>query len=203
MNNGLWANSSMMQAALAGRAADAEVPSREEWPQAIQGAIYQTRDERYVLDQRNQPEQRRWRVMEARRRRITSRPMSVLRPSNLRSKNARGPVGRTAECIIGAMDLAEVETRFKQRGVNHGVIQTPAECANDEHMIANGCFPEVEGCDGIRTIDNPIQIDGVAKVKPQKPPEIGGDSLAELAAIGYSEDEISALIEAGAVAAPR
>ena len=31
----------------------------------------------------------------------------------------------------------------------------------DEHMIANGCFPEVEGSGGIRTVDSPIQI-GVA-----------------------------------------
>ena len=48
INNGLWANSSMMQAALVGAPPMAKL-LREEWPQAVMGAIYKTRDERFVL----------------------------------------------------------------------------------------------------------------------------------------------------------
>jgi len=70
-------------------------------------------------------------------------------------------------------------------------------------MIANGCFPEVEGSGGIRTVDSPIQVEGVEKVKPQNPPKVGEHSMSELMALGYSEKEIKAMAEAGAVGLPR
>ena len=199
MNNGLWANSSMMQAALVG-APPMKKYLRDEWPQAIMGAIYKTSDGRFVLINEINPNNAAG-VLEAlgadhlkADERFTS--------AQLRAKNARA-LWDELQGIIGNMDLVEVEQRFKTRGVNHGVIQTAAECTTDEHMIANGCFPEVEGCDGIRTIDNPIQIEGTAKVKPQKPPEVGGDSMAELMAIGYSEEEVRSMVAAGAVGLPR
>ena len=69
-------------------------------------------------------------------------------------------------------------------------------------MIANGCFLEVEGCGGIRTIDNPIQIEGTEKVRPQKPPAIGGDSMSELKSIGYSDEEVREMVAAGVVGMP-
>ena len=65
-------------------------------------------------------------------------------------------------------------------------------------MIANGCFPEVEGTPGHRTIDSPIQVEGVEKVKPRKVSAVGGDTVAELKAVGYSEETIKKLVEAGA-----
>ena len=90
-------------------------------------------------------------------------------------------------------------------GVNFSVVQTTAEVIRDEHMIANGCFPEVEGADGMRTIDSPIQVqaEGIEKVKPQNPPAIGEHTMSELKAVGFSEDDIKAMAEAKAVGLPK
>ncbi|RYH06634.1 hypothetical protein EU800_23150 [Tropicimonas sp. IMCC6043] len=42
-------------------------------------------------------------------------------------------------------------------------------------MIVNGCFPEVEGADGIRTVDSPMQIhaeDLVEEIEHRAPPKL-------------------------------
>ena len=95
--------------------------------------------------------------------------------------------------------------KLKEYKVNFSVVRTTEECTRDEHMIANGCFPEVEGTNGIRTIDSPIQIqgDGLEKVKPQNPPSVGQHTLSELMAVGYTEAEINALVESKAAGLPR
>ncbi len=72
-------------------------------------------------------------------------------------------------------------------------------------MIANGCFPEVEGADGIRTVDSPMQIyaEGYEKVKPQNPPAVGEHTVSELRAVGFSEEDIKAMAEAKAIRLPK
>lgn len=195
MNNGLWSNGSMVQAALVG-APPMMKYHRDEWPQAIMGAIYKTRDERYVLINELNPNNATgvWESLDAHYLSEDERFTNA----KLRAKNVRA-LWDELQKVIGTMDLADVETRFKSNGVNHGVMQTPAECATDEHMIANGCFPEIEGTPGHRTIDSPIQIDGFEKVKPRKVSEIGGDTLTEMKAIGYSDEAIRKLAAEGAV----
>uniref|UniRef100_UPI003F6E29C5 hypothetical protein n=1 Tax=Carboxylicivirga taeanensis TaxID=1416875 RepID=UPI003F6E29C5 len=58
---------------------------------------------------------------------------------------------------------------------------------------------------GIRTIDSPIQIqgEGLEKVKPQNPPAVGEHTVAQLSALGYSEEELKALAEAHVIGLPR
>ena len=108
------------------------------------------------------------------------------------------------QAIVGTYDLVQVRERLSEFGVNYSVAQTTEECTRDEHMIANGCFPEVEGSDGIRTVDSPIQInaEGYERVKPQNPPDVGEHTMTELAAVGYSVEEINALAEAKAIGGP-
>jgi formyl-CoA transferase len=107
--------------------------------------------------------------------------------------------------IVGTHELTVVANRLREFGVNFSVVQTTEECTRDEHMIANGCFPEVEGADGVRTVDSPIQVqgEGMDKVKPQNPPGVGEHTVSELTAVGYSEDDIKAMAEAKAVGLPR
>ncbi|RRJ82415.1 CaiB/BaiF CoA transferase family protein [Aestuariirhabdus litorea] len=195
MNNGLWSNGSMVQAALVG-APPMEKYHRDEWPQAVMGAIYKTRDDRYVLVNELNPNNAAgvWEALGATHLSADER----FSTAEMRAKNVR-VLWDEIQQVFSSLELADVEKRFKSNGVNHGVIQTPAECATDEHMMANGCFPEIEGTPGHRTIDSPIQIEGFEKVKPRKVSEIGGDTVTEMKAVGYSEAQIQRLAEEGAV----
>ena len=199
MNNGLWANSSMMQAALVG-APPMQKFHRTEWPNPVSGGVFKTNDDRYVI------------IVE-----LNPNNIGNLRDAfgadhlkgderfatvELRAKNHQALFDEMQK-IVGTHDLSVVAERLKKFGVNFSVVQTTEECTRDEHMIANGCFPEVEGSGGIRTVDSPIQVEGVEKVKPQNPPKVGEHSMSELMALGYSEDDVKAMAEAKAVGLPR
>ena len=201
MNNGLWANSSMMQAALVG-APPMRKFQRTGWPNPVSGGVFKTKDDRYVI------------IVE-----LNPNNIGNLRDAfgadhlkgderfatpELRGKNHQALFDEMQK-IIGTHDLSVVADRLREFRVNFSVVQTTEECTRDEHMIANGCFPEVEGSGGIRTVDSPIQIqaEGVDKVKPKNPPAIGEHTMSELTALGYSEEEVKAMAEAKAVGLPR
>ncbi|GJM64562.1 CaiB/BaiF CoA-transferase family protein [Persicobacter diffluens] len=195
MNNGIWANSSMMQAALVGAPAMQKF-HRTEWPNPVSGGVFKTKDDRYII------------IVE-----LNPKNIGNLRDAfgadhlkgdeRFATPQARG-VNHQAlfdemQKIVGTYDLATVRERLKSFGVNFSVVQTTEECTRDEHMIANGCFPEVAGTEGIRTVDSPIQVEGIAKVQPQNPPKVGGNTVEELSALGFSQDTIEGLAAAGAI----
>ncbi|MEX1312242.1 MAG: CaiB/BaiF CoA-transferase family protein [Candidatus Sulfomarinibacteraceae bacterium] len=201
MNMGLWANSSMMQAALVG-APPMEKFHRTEWPNPVSGGVFKTKDGRFVIIVELNPNN----VDNLRDAFAADHLKGDERfaTPELRAKNHQALFDEMQK-IVGTHDLPEVSKRLKKFGVNFSVVQTTAECTRDEHMIANGCFPEVEGADGIRTIDSPIQVqgDGAEKVKPQNPPGVGEHTMSELTALGYSEEDVKTMAEARAVGLPR
>jgi len=201
MNNGLWANSSMMQAALVG-APPMRKFHRTEWPNPVTGGVFKTKDERYVIVVELNPDNI-GNLRDAFGADHLKGDERFATPQ-LRGKNHQA-LFEEMQKIVGTHDLSVVEERLKRFGVNFSVVQTTEECTRDEHMIANGCFPEVEGSGGIRTVDSPIQIqgEGIDKVKPKNPPGIGEHTMSELTAVGYSEAEIKAMAEAKAVGLPR
>lgn len=201
LNCGIWANSTFMQGALVGAPAMRKF-HRTEWPNPVTGGVFKTKDERFVI------------IVE-----LNPNNVSNLRDAfgadhlkgdprfatvELRAKNHQ-ELFEEMQKIVGTHDLSVVKERLKRFGVNFSVVQTTEECTRDEHMIANGCFPEVEGAGGIRTIDSPIlvQAEGISKVKPQNPPKVGEHTMSELTALGYSEADIKAMAEAKAVGLPR
>lgn len=201
MNNGIWANACMLQAALVGTPAMPKF-HLEEWPNPIAGGRFRTRDNRYIIIVELNPDN-------------IGNLFDALGLEHLRDdKHFATPQSRfehhrelfeAMQRAVGAHELAEIRTRLKSFGVNFSVAQTTEECTRDEQMIANGCFPEVEGSGGIRTIDSPMQIraDGIEKVKPQQPPGIGEHTLTELKALGYTDEEVRAMAEVKAVGLPR
>lgn len=199
MNNGLWANSSMMQAALVGAPAMQKF-QRTQWPNPVSGGVFKTKDERYVIIVEINPDNI-GNLRDAFGADHLKGDERFATPQ-ARAKNHQALFDEMQK-IVGIHELSVVSERLKKFGVNFSVVQTTEECTRDEHMIANGCFPEVDGTDGIRTIDSPIQVEGMEKVKPQNPPAIGGDTMAELISVGYSEDEIKAMAASGAVGLPR
>ena len=105
--------------------------------------------------------------------------------------------------VIGALDMAQCEKLFKEHGVVWGPVPGPVEVARDEQMQRNGVFPELDQAQGgpLRTVDSPMRVDGVQKRKPVMAPEIGQHSREVLIELGFSEEEVAALVAAGAVGA--
>ncbi|WP_163340547.1 CaiB/BaiF CoA-transferase family protein [Desulfopila sp. IMCC35008] len=201
MNCGIWANSSMMQAALVG-APPMQKFHRTEWPNPVNGGVYKTKDDRYIQIVELNPKNfanlcDAFGASEAKDDPRFTTPQA-------RDQNA-AELFAAMDKIIGAHDLATVKARLKEFGVNFSPVQSTTECTTDEHMIANGCFPEVEGTDGIRTIDSPIYVEGegLEKVKPQNPPKVGEHTMSVLNELGYSEGDIKKMAEAHAVGLPR
>ena len=201
MNNGLWANGCMMQAALVG-APPMQKFHRTEWPNPVAGGVFKPRDDRYVI------------IVELNPDNITNLRDAFGADHLKGDERFATPQSRARnhqalfdemQTIVATHDLSVVADRLRQFRVNFSVVQSTEECTRDEHMIANGCFPEVEGSDGVRTVDSPIQVRGadLGKVKPKNPPGIGEHTLSELTTVGYSEEEIIAMAEAGAVGLPR
>ncbi len=201
MNNGLWANACMMQAALVGTP---PMPKfhLEEWPNPVTGGRFKTKDGRYVIIVELNPDNI-GNLRDAFGADHLKGDERFATPQ-LRLKNHQVLFDEMQKIVV-THELSVVKERLKNFGVNFSVVQTTEECTRDEHMIANGCFPEVEGADGIRTVDSPMQIhgEGIEKVKPQNPPGIGEHTLSELTAVGYSEADIKAMAEAKVVGLPR
>lgn len=76
------------------------------------------------------------------------------------------------------------------------------ELPDDAQMNANGIFrPIVDDPDATRTVDSPIQVDGVEKRPCGPAPGIGQHTVEVLRELGYAPERIDALQSSGAVRA--
>jgi crotonobetainyl-CoA:carnitine CoA-transferase CaiB-like acyl-CoA transferase len=53
----------------------------------------------------------------------------------------------------------------------------------------------------LKTVQNPINVEGIEKCAPRMAPEVGQDTREVLRSAGYSDDEIGAMIARGAALA--
>jgi crotonobetainyl-CoA:carnitine CoA-transferase CaiB-like acyl-CoA transferase len=100
---------------------------------------------------------------------------------------------------IAKHDLEHWTRVFKQHDLVWGPVPSPDEVAADPQLAANGVFAEIEP--GLRTVQNPINVEGVAKSKPRMAPGVGEHTREVLRSAGLSEGEIDAMIARGAVLA--
>ena len=191
----------MIQSALAG-ASPMQKFERTEWPNPVTGGVFKTKDDRYVIIVELNPNN----IGNLRDAfgadHLKGDERFATPQSRLENHQA---LFEEMQSIVETHNLDVVQDRLRSFGVNFSVVQTTAEVIRDEHMMANGCFPEVEDADGMRTIDSPIQVqaEGIEKVKPQNPPGVGEHTMSELKAVGFSEDDIKAMAEAKAVRLPK
>jgi formyl-CoA transferase len=62
---------------------------------------------------------------------------------------------------------------------------------------------EIEGGNGLRTVDSPIRLAGVHKIPPTPAPAVGQHTREVLGSLGYDDARIEALLASGvAHAAP-
>ena len=92
----------------------------------------------------------------------------------LRTENGKELIA-IFDAAIARKDSAEWKRIFAAHEVIWSPVPESAEAARDAQMEANGVFVEIEGA-GIKTVANPIAVEGVAKVKPRMAPAVGQHS---------------------------
>ena len=101
-------------------------------------------------------------------------------------------------------DMLEWKRRFAAQEVIWGPVPSFNEVAEDEQMQLNGVFTEVAGAPGgpLRTVSNPITVEGAEKVAPRMAPAVGEHSVEILRSLGLSEEAIADLVKRGVTMAP-
>ncbi len=198
MANGVWANSIYVQAALCGAPPYRHV-SHATTPNALVSA-YETADGRHFYLALIQEENEWPRLLEAiERRDLAGDARFATLPD--RRRNAASLVA-VLDAVFRTASLGAWRDRLDRHKITFGVIARSEEAPHDAQMVGNHLFREIEDGGGRRTVDSPIWIDGVAKTRPRRAPDIGEHGREVLRELGYDDARIGALIDAGVVRAP-
>jgi crotonobetainyl-CoA:carnitine CoA-transferase CaiB-like acyl-CoA transferase len=104
--------------------------------------------------------------------------------------------------LFAGQPLAFWKQTLNAARVIFGVVQIAEEIIHDPQLEANGIVVPLDlpGQPAMRTVSNPIQIMGEQKVKPRAAPQLGEHGAAILQEMGFTQDEIAHLHNAGTVA---
>jgi crotonobetainyl-CoA:carnitine CoA-transferase CaiB-like acyl-CoA transferase len=197
MANGVWSNAFLAQAVLCG-AKDTPAISRKTMPNALANR-YCTRDGRWIFLAMIQ-ENKDWPRFPA----AIGRPDLLEDPrfatAEARHKNFRELIAILDE-VFAAKDLAEWRPILDRHQITFGNVAKVTEIADDAQMAANGVFtvtPSPRGGE-LRTIDSPVWLAGVPKMRTRPAPGLGEHTDEVLAELGYDAEAIGGLRERKAV----
>ena len=105
---------------------------------------------------------------------------------------------------LAGFGAAELGSRFEENGLPYAPITRPHDLFDDPHLNATGGLAPVTLPDGRVTTTPllPLAMDGLRLALRSNPPELGEHSRELLAAVGYAECDIDALVRDGIVGLP-
>ncbi len=199
--NGAWSNSILLQAALCG-GSSYSVPPRSHSMNALV-CPYVCADGRGLYLAMVQEAVEWERFTEA-----VGKPELRADPryEDLPSRRANAPSLVTIlDAVFADKPLAHWRAELDRHTVTFGVIARIDELPDDPQLNANGIFRAVEGDDvrpGLRTVDSPLHLDGVAKRPAGRAPELGEHGREVLRGLGYPDERIDALVRDGVLREP-
>lgn len=113
--------------------------------------------------------------------------------SKARQENSAELVRRIDEAMA-TRDLDQWAAIFKKYDLVWGPVPSAAEVANDPQ--AQEIFAEISP--GLKTVQNPLNLEGIEKRKPTMPPGIGEHTHEVLTSLGISDEAITGMIGRGA-----
>ena len=199
MANGVWANSSFIQAAHCGAAYPAR-RSRADCGNVLSNHYVSGDGKRFLLCALDVPKH--WPAL----CRIAGRPDLLddprYRTIASRAANARPLIAALDEGFrkLAMKDIAEALSR---NDMPFSPVSLPSDIVNDAQMQAEGLFPKIEGGGRpLKTVAAPVVVEGAEKTPPRAAPGPGEHSREVLREIGYSEAEIDGLLDADVTSAP-
>jgi formyl-CoA transferase len=100
------------------------------------------------------------------------------------------------DAVFAQHDLEYWRCVLKQHDLNWGPVPAPWEVAEDAQLEEAGMLAEIHP--GLKTVQNPIQVEGIEKIPPRLAPEVGAHTREVLRSIHLSDDEINSMIDRGA-----
>jgi crotonobetainyl-CoA:carnitine CoA-transferase CaiB-like acyl-CoA transferase len=96
---------------------------------------------------------------------------------------------------------ADLLAAFEKAGVPAGPINSIADVFADPQVIHRGMVQQMTLGDGaVPTVRSPVMLNGEGIMAGSASPRLGADTRSVLSGMGYSDEQIAVLIEAGAAA---
>jgi formyl-CoA transferase/CoA:oxalate CoA-transferase len=102
------------------------------------------------------------------------------------------------EASFAAMTVDDLVDRLERRSVPCGRVRTVAEALTDPQVRARDMLLEIDvpAHGAFHVLGNPVKLSGAAPIAASAPPALGEHTSQVLASLGYSADEVDAIVQA-------